>query len=107
MPVVQRLVATFLIFAIVVGGIEFVVDYDEAFAGTPLHHLAGSTDEIPLGNETGDSCDNCHFGGIHLTGLVVNSGSFVIQSRSAAAPGWKQPSQNWQFYSPPHRPPIT
>lgn len=102
----QRLVATFLSFAILVGGIEFVVDYEEAFAGTPLYHLAGSMDEIPSNNGTGDNCDNCHFGGVHLTGLVVNGGSLVFQARVAAVPGWRQPSQNWQFYPPPDRPPI-
>jgi hypothetical protein len=103
----QRILVMLLIIAFGSAALEFAGDYDEVFENSPLMTL-------PAGHTPGDghdpadhgiSCDNCHFGGIHLTGLPLEAA--VVPSVRHAAPLAGSPADLpsvWRI--PPQRPPI-
>lgn len=103
----KPLIALLATIALLGSGVEFVTDYAEVLEGTPLAAL-------PDGHTPGDGhepadhgvrCDNCHFGGVHLIGVVPTAGTFGPATHAQRIV-WSPPAPVRVSATPPNRPPI-
>lgn len=103
----QRILAMLVILACGGAGFEFAADYDEVFDHGPLMALPDghSPDDGHDPADHGISCDNCHFGGVHLTGLPEQA-PVVLSPPNAAPLAMSAPDLPSAWRIPPQRPPI-
>lgn len=103
----NRVVATFLILALLFGGIEYATDYVEAFEGTPLAVLADghAPDDGHTPAEHAIPCDGCHCGGVHLAAMLLPASAALPSAPLAIAP-WHTPVLAAVAAAPILRPPI-
>ena len=96
-----------VVLAVIVCGFEFTTDYGEALEGTPLVALPDGHQQNDGHDpaEHGLRCDNCHFGGVHLTGLT-EAVMVVFAPAATANMPWQTPATVTPVLSRPERPPI-
>ena len=103
----RRALTKLLMLAILAAGMEFATDYAEVLESTPLAALPdGHTGND--GHDPSDHalpCDNCHFGGVHLTGFIVTALAPLAGAASTFTPWSTQNTPNFSP-APPNPPPI-
>lgn len=103
----RRFLASLLVLTILAASLEYAADYAEVFERTTLAALpeghSGDDGHTPTDHQL--SCDNCHFGGVHLTGFTVAAQVQAHRSDLVRAP-WFAPHIAQHRSTPPNPPPI-
>lgn len=104
---VKRFLVSLLVLTILTASLEYSADYADVFQGTTLAVLPDghSQDDGDTPADHQLRCDNCCFGGVHLTGFAV-AGQVLAHRPALVHAAWFAPHIDQHRSTPPNPPPI-